>query len=97
MTEFSQRAAVIEDRKTALVDDFAAALGRQPTSVEVLKLRQRATLETRPAKEHHSLERVDERVARASRELHRRRPMLLGGRTGRSQRSAPLARRRPGR
>ena len=55
MTEFSQRAAVIEDRKTALVDDFAAAHGRQPTDVEVLKLRQRATLETRPAKEHHSL------------------------------------------
>ncbi len=55
MTEFSQRAAVIEDRKTALVDDFAAAHGRQPTSVEVLRLRQRATLETRVAKEHHSL------------------------------------------
>jgi hypothetical protein len=55
MTEFSQRAAVIEDRKNALVDNFAAAHGRQPTSVEVLKLRQRATLETRPAKEHHSL------------------------------------------
>ena len=55
MTEFSQRAAVIEDRKTALVDAFATALGRQPTSVELLKLRQRATLETRPLKEHHSL------------------------------------------
>ncbi len=55
MTEFSQRAAVIEERKTALVDDFAAAHGRQPTDVEVLRLRQRATLETRPAKEHHSL------------------------------------------
>ncbi len=55
MTEFSQRAAVIEDRKTALVDAFVAALGRQPTSVELLKLRQRATLETRPLKEHHSL------------------------------------------
>ena len=55
MAEFSQRAAVIEDRKTALVNDFAAAHGRQPTSVEVIKLRQRATLETRPLKEHHSL------------------------------------------
>ena len=59
MAEFSQRAAAIEDRKTALVDAFAAAHGRQPTSVEVLKLRQRATLETRPAKEHRSLGRVD--------------------------------------
>ncbi len=55
MTEFSQRAAVIEDRKTALISEYAAAHGRQPTDVEVLKLRQRATLETRPAKEHHSL------------------------------------------
>ena len=55
MTEFSQRAAAIEDRKNALVDDFAAAHGRQPTSAEVLRLRQRATLETRVAKEHHSL------------------------------------------
>ena len=55
MAEFSQRAAVIEERKNALVDDFAAAHGRQPTDVEVLRLRQRATLETRPAKEHHSL------------------------------------------
>ena len=55
MTEFSQRAAVIEERKTALISEYAAAHGRQPTDVEVLKLRQRATLETRPAKEHHSL------------------------------------------
>jgi len=55
MTEFSQRAAVIEERKNALVDDFAAAHGRQPTDVEVLKLRQRATLETRPLKGYHSL------------------------------------------
>ncbi len=55
MSEFSQRAAVIEERKTALVSEYAAANGRQPTSVEVLRLRQRATLETRPAKEHRSL------------------------------------------
>ena len=37
MAEFSQRAAAIEERKTALVDAFAAAHGRQPTSVEVLE------------------------------------------------------------
>ena len=55
MAEFSQRSAAIEDRKTALIGEFAAAHGRQPTSVEVLELRRRATLETRPAKEHHSL------------------------------------------
>ena len=61
MTEFSQRAAVIEDRKTALVDDFAAAHGRQPTSVEVLKLRQRATLETRPPRSTTASSELTER------------------------------------
>jgi conjugative relaxase-like TrwC/TraI family protein len=55
MAEFSQRAVAIEGRKNALVSEFAAARGRQPTSTEVLGLRQRATLETRPAKEHRSL------------------------------------------
>ena len=44
MAEFSQRSAAIEERKTRLVGEFAAAHGRQPTSVEVLELRRRATL-----------------------------------------------------
>ena len=55
MAEFSQRSAAIEERKTVLIGEFVAAYGRQPTSAEVLDLRRRATLETRPAKEHHSL------------------------------------------
>jgi conjugative relaxase-like TrwC/TraI family protein len=55
MAEFSQRSVAIDERKTALIGEFVAAYGRQPTSVEVLDLRRRATLETRPAKEHHSL------------------------------------------
>jgi conjugative relaxase-like TrwC/TraI family protein len=55
MAEFSQRSAAIEERKTVLMGEFVTAYGRQPTSVEVLDLRRRATLETRPAKEHHSL------------------------------------------
>ena len=55
MAEFSQRSVAIEERKTMLVAEFAAAHGRQPTNVEVLDLRRRATLETRPAKEHRSL------------------------------------------
>src|ERR1019366_2964958 len=55
MAEFSQRSVAIEERKTELINQFALAHGRQPTSVEVLELRRRATLETRPAKEHHSL------------------------------------------
>ena len=55
MAEFSQRSAEIEQRKNALVVEFATARGRQPTSTEVLDMRRRATLETRPAKEHRSL------------------------------------------
>jgi conjugative relaxase-like TrwC/TraI family protein len=55
MAEFSQRSVAIEGRKNTLVTEFATALGRQPTSTEVLDIRRRATLETRPAKEHRSL------------------------------------------
>jgi conjugative relaxase-like TrwC/TraI family protein len=55
MAEFSQRSAAIEERKTELVSEFVTTYGRQPTNVEVLDVRRRATLETRPAKEHRSL------------------------------------------
>ena len=55
MAEFSQRSVAIEERKSELINQFALAHGRQPTSVEVLELRRRATLETRPVKEHRSL------------------------------------------
>ncbi len=61
MTEFSQRSGAIEVAKLELIADFAAARGRQPTNAEVLDLRRRATLETRPAKEHHSLAALSER------------------------------------
>lgn len=53
--EFSQRSTEIDAAKDALVAEFVAGHGRQPTPREVLQLRQRATLETRPAKELHSL------------------------------------------
>ena len=55
MAEFSQRAAAIEERKEALIPAFVAAHGRQPTTTEIIKLRQQATLETRPRKEHRPL------------------------------------------
>jgi conjugative relaxase-like TrwC/TraI family protein len=56
LAEFSQRSTAIEDRKNVLVAEFAAARGRQPTATEVIQIRQRATLETRPDKTHRSLE-----------------------------------------
>ena len=55
LAEFSQRSSAIEACKDELVATFAAARGRQPTNSEILDLRQRATLETRPDKVHHSL------------------------------------------
>ena len=55
LAEFSQRAAAIEERKELLIPAFVAAHGRQPSTTEIIKLRQRATLETRPAKVHRPL------------------------------------------
>src|ERR1019366_5077325 len=55
MAEFSERSASIEVRKNELVSEYASAHGHQPSDVTVLKLRQQATLETRPAKEHRGL------------------------------------------
>ena len=48
--EFSQRTSAVETAKDALVEEFVASHGRQPTSREVLQMRQRATLATRPDK-----------------------------------------------
>ncbi len=44
MAEFSQRFAQVEQAKDELVASFVAVHGRQPTNVEVLRMRQRATL-----------------------------------------------------
>ena len=55
IAEFSQRSAQVEAAKEELVAAFVSGHGRQPTSVEVLRMRQRATLSTRPDKAHHSL------------------------------------------
>ncbi len=55
MAEFSQRATAIEGRTKTLIAEFAAARGRQPTSTEVIDLRRRATIETRPEKTYRSL------------------------------------------
>ena len=49
--EFSQRSSAINAATQELVAGFAASYGRQPTAAEVIRLRQRATLQTRPEKE----------------------------------------------
>jgi len=48
--EFSQRTTALEAAKDDLVEEFVASHGRQPTTREVLQLRQQATLTTRPDK-----------------------------------------------
>jgi len=55
MAEFSRRAQQVGQAKDQLVERFVADHGRAPTDTEVLKLRQVATLATRPDKVHRSL------------------------------------------
>jgi conjugative relaxase-like TrwC/TraI family protein len=51
LATFSQRAQQIGIELADLVEDFVAARGREPSRVDMLRLRQRATLATRPDKE----------------------------------------------
>jgi conjugative relaxase-like TrwC/TraI family protein len=53
--EFSTRSKAIETSKNKLIERFVEAHGRHPGSAEVLRLRQQATLTTRPDKTLHSL------------------------------------------
>jgi len=55
MAEFSQRRAAIDGKLDELVTEFSERHGRPPTSTERIRLAQQATLETRMAKQHHSL------------------------------------------
>jgi conjugative relaxase-like TrwC/TraI family protein len=50
LAEFSTRSRRIEDATRALVADFRNKVGQAPNRAEVLRLRQQATLATRPAK-----------------------------------------------
>jgi conjugative relaxase-like TrwC/TraI family protein len=55
MAEFSQRSEQIAARGDELNSSFVAAHGRRPTVVETMRLRQVATIATRPQKTHRSL------------------------------------------
>lgn len=56
--EFSRRSADIDAAKDQLVTAYTAEHGRAPSAATVLKLRQQATLETRPDKHLHSLAKL---------------------------------------
>lgn len=55
MDVFSSRTRDIEESKERLVTEYVDKHGHQPSTKVLWQLRQQATLETRPAKEHHSL------------------------------------------
>ena len=67
--EFSTRSTAIEVATNALIPDFVTTHGRLPNSPEMLKLRQRATLETRPDKHVRPLAGQVEGWRRRAREL----------------------------
>ena len=67
MDEFSQRTTAIVSAKDRLIAQFEDDHGRAPTDVEVLKLRQTATLSTRRAKKGLGLgDLTEEWTARAA-------------------------------
>ena len=55
LREFSRRSEQITAAKDDLIAKFTHAHGRAPTGIEMIRMRQQATLFTRPAKVHSSL------------------------------------------
>lgn len=72
VAEFSSRSRHIDIEKDQLIDEYIAKHGRAPSKVTVIRLRQQATLATRPEKQLRSL-------ADLTREWRARATQLLGG------------------
>lgn len=53
--EFSSRAAAIETEKERLIEEYLARHGKYPSETTIIRLRQQATLATRPEKQLRSL------------------------------------------
>ena len=60
MAEFSRRADQVDRWRSEQVEAFVAAHGRQPGPVEHMRIRQKATIATRPDKSHRSLTELNE-------------------------------------
>ena len=74
MAEFSRRADQVDRWRSEPVEAFVAAHGRQPSPVEHMRIRQAATIATRPDKSHRSLsELTEEWRERAGRHVPRER------------------------
>lgn len=75
MDDFSSRTRDIEEVKERLVAAYVAAHGRRPSTRHLWRIRQQATLETRPDKELHSLSELTTRWrARAAERLREHAP-----------------------
>ena len=74
MSEFSRRADQVDRWRSEAVEAFVAAHGRQPSPVEHMRIRQAATIATRPDKSHRGLsELTEEWRERAGRHVPRER------------------------
>lgn len=75
MDDFSSRTRDIEEVKEQLVAAYVAAHGRRPSTRQLWRIRQQATLETRPDKQLHSLSDLTARWrARATERLEQDAP-----------------------
>lgn len=63
LEEFSQRSASIEARKDELIADYEQQHGSPPSNVEILKMRQQATLENRPSKDDLGPLTLEEKIS----------------------------------
>ena len=72
LAEFSSRSRHIDIEKDRLIDEYVATHGRAPSKVTIIRLRQQATLATRPEKQVRSL-------ADLTREWRTRASRVLGG------------------
>ncbi len=64
IAEFSSRSAAIDAETDRLIDTYLAEHGHRPDHRAVLRLRQQATLSTRPDKTHYSLAELTEQCRR---------------------------------
>jgi hypothetical protein len=64
LAEFSSRSAAIDAEKDKLIAAYVAEHGHQPNTTTILRLRQQATLSTRPEKTLYSLAELTERWRR---------------------------------
>lgn len=92
MDEFSSRTKDIERVKERLVDEYASIHGRQPSRARLWRIRQLATLETRPPKELQSLQDLTRRWRSQATRVLRRDAVAWAGEVSSAPRADPLLR-----